>query len=134
MSSKKVAIAAFMGGLLANLTEYLIHAVLMHDVYTEYAAKGIMAQESKPIEWIHYPLNFLVAIPVVVLYVISRSYYSNPNKALLATTLCTGTLYLGLTSALYAFYNLGTTIPVVISLDKLLECLLAALCARIVIR
>lgn len=126
MKMKNLIIAGVLSGLAMNLIEYVIHGILMRSVYTEYALLGVMdTTGTKPLQWLHYPINFLLGFPLAYIYSIGFGYFKKKSTAVINLSFSVGIIFLSITSALYTFYNLGTLIPIVISIDKFLECLSA---------
>lgn len=130
MKPKQFIIAGIISGIAISALEYLIHGVLMTSYYAEYAQKGVMDTVGKPFGFIHYALQMLLGFPIVYLYWLASKSLKRTlgNTALIG--LLAGVFCISITSALYTFYNLGAVIPVVITVDKLLECIVCCLIAH----
>lgn len=131
---KKIIIAGIISGVVISGFEYLIFGILMKPVFTEYAAKGLMEIEGKPFGAIHYGLQILLGFPVVYFYSIASKSFKRSPGSIIFIGLLAGVFCLSITTALYTFYNLGTIIPVVISIDKLIECILCCFIASLFIK
>jgi hypothetical protein len=129
--TKLILIAGVLSGAAISFTEYIIHGIFMHPVYAEWATKGVMEMTGKPFGIIHYAFQSLLGFPMVYLYSLASRSLNRSFASTIVIGLLAGTFCLSITTALYTFYNLGTIIPLVISVDKLLECIICCVIASL---
>jgi hypothetical protein len=125
----KVIGIGLVAGIAIAALEYVVHAIVLLPVYDEYAKLGVMATEAKPWGWIHYLYQVLAGIPLVILYLAMARAFGRSVRTACVTGVLAGVMAVSISTALYAFYNLGVIIPLGITIDKLLEPVLAALIA-----
>lgn len=124
LNIQRIIIGGIAGGLVMTCVGFVIHAILLEKHYLFFQTQGAVLSEPRQM-WVQMLSTILTGIPLALLYAFSRKHLGAGPMAAVTVGFLVGVMSLSGTTAEYAYYNLGTAIPLGTFADNVIGCIAA---------
>ncbi len=129
----RMILGGVLGTIVLFMVGFIFQAVILGSEHEYFMAKGTVLAEPRQMGWIAHILGGLVSgLALSMGYVAARKFRGPGPVTAILTGLMIALFTAGNTSAEYAFYNLGTMIPLMTFANNIVGAILATLTAGVI--